>query len=209
MTTRVKICGMTDRADLATAVDAGADAVGLISDVPVETPREIAPERARALADAVPPFVTSVLVTMPENVDALEALVGTIEPDVVQLHGELPADDLADARESIPVIRALDVDEGDVIRRAADHADAVLIDSTDEQGAGGTGDTHDWTRTRAYVEELDVPVILAGGLTPANVRDAVAQVRPYAVDVASGVEGPEGKDADVVAEFVSKAKEAI
>ncbi len=208
MTTRVKICGMTDRADLAAALDAGADAVGLVSEVPVETPREITPERARTLADAVPPFVTSVLVTMPEDIDDLCDLVDAVGPDVVQLHGEFAAADLATIPEIMPVIRALDVDEEDAIRRAADHADAVLIDSTDEQGAGGTGETHDWVRSREYVEGLDVPVVLAGGLTPANVREAVAQVRPYAVDVASGVEGPDGKDADAVAAFVSAAKGA-
>ncbi len=204
MTPRVKICGMTNPDDIGRAAAARADAIGLIAEVPVDTPREITPDRARELAATVPPFVTSVLVTMPQSGDA-RALVDHVRPDAVQLHGDVSDADVAAVREVATVIRAVDAGKDEAIRTAA-AADAILLDSTGPDSGGGTGETHDWDRARDYVEELDVPVILAGGLTPENVGAAVETVQPYGVDVASGVEGPDGKDHDAIAGFVAAAK---
>jgi phosphoribosylanthranilate isomerase len=203
--TRVKLCGTTSERDLDAAVDAGADAVGVICDVPVETPREVSVGTARELLARVPPLVTAVLVTMPETPDEAADLAARVEPDAVQVHGQSPGD-LAALREtlSVPLLAGVDA-AADVAAHAAP-ADAVVLDSTDEQGGGGTGEVHDWDRAARLVEDLDVPVLLAGGLTPDNVADAVSRVRPFAVDVASGVEREGGvKDHDAMQRFVRSA----
>ena len=209
MTVRVKICGLTDRSDLMGAITAGADAVGVIADVPVDTPRAVPVETAATLVAAVPPLTTSVLVTMADDAaDALD-LVDQVDPNVIQLHGGLPPTELAAVAKAIPTIAAYDIDAEDAIQAAGDHADAILLDSTDADGAGGTGRTHDWALARSYVERLDVPVILAGGLHPENVADAVRTVEPYAVDVASGVADPSNparKDFDAVHRFIARAR---
>lgn len=214
--TRAKICGLTCREDLRVAVEAGADAVGLLVDVPVDSPREIAPERAVELADAVPPFVTTVLVTMAETPERAVELVRAVEPDALQIHGELGAGDLAylTATVEAKVLKVVDAADPEQARRYDELADGLLVDSVDDDGAGGTGRTHDWERTAELAATLDSPVVLAGGLTPANVGDAVRAVEPFAVDVASGVEAddveaiPGRKDPDAVADFVTTAKRA-
>lgn len=206
--TRVKICGLRTHADLEIAIEAGADAVGVISNVPVDSPRAVPIETARELVTETPPFVTSVLVTMPTDADAALDLIETVSPDAVQLHGPLATDAVARIATSHPVISAIDVDETDEIEASADVVDAIILDSTDEHGAGGTGRTTDWERARAHVAALDVPVVLAGGLTPDNVASAIAHVEPYAVDVASGVEGDDGKDAAAVNRFIAQARTA-
>jgi phosphoribosylanthranilate isomerase len=209
--TRAKICGITREDDLDAVVAAGADAVGITAAVSVDTPREVSVERATALAAAVPPFVTSVLVTMPDTVSRAVELVERVEPDAVQLHGELEPGDVTAVRERAPaqVVAAVDATDA-TVDAYADAADALLVDSVDEQGGGGTGETHDWERTAELVADLQTPVILAGGLTPANVAGAVETVRPFAVDVASGVEAEGGiKDHDAVRRFVEGAENAV
>lgn len=212
--TRVKICGISSEQDLRVAVDAGADAVGFLVDVPVDTPREVNPARAAELAAAVPPFVTSVLVTMPSAPERTVDLVDTVSPDVVQIHGDASAGDLAylSANVETNVVMAVDADALGTAHRYDDIADALLVDSVDEDGAGGTGRTHDWSRTRELCDAVDVPVVLAGGLTPENVGDAVRTVDPFAVDVASGVERSRvddaTKDPDAVRRFVTEARRA-
>lgn len=205
--TRVKICGITREDDLRAAVAAGADAVGVVADVPVDTPREVSLERAADLVAAVPPFVTSVLVTMPDDpADAIE-LAGAVSPDVIQIHGGIGDGDLAYISSKVhsDVVRSIAYDDLERASRYADVADALLVDTAE---AGGTGRTHDWSRTRELVADLDAPVVLAGGLTPENVGEAVAAVDPYGVDVASGVEVEGGrKDHDAVAAFVERARE--
>ncbi len=203
--TRVKICGITSREDLDLAIEAGTDAVGLIVDVDVETAREIGPDLAVELARATPPFVTAVLVTMPDSPESTVELADRVQPDVVQVHGDLTPGDLAylSAKLSGDVIKAVTPEDA---RDYETVADALLVDSLDESGAGGTGRTHEWKRTRELVEGLTAPVVLAGGLTPDNVAEAIETVRPFAVDVASGVEAEPGrKDPDSVADFVRRA----
>ncbi|MFB6133264.1 MAG: phosphoribosylanthranilate isomerase [Halanaeroarchaeum sp.] len=207
--TRVKVCGFTRQRDVAAAVEAGVDAVGAIVDVPVDSPREIAPEEARQLFDDVPPFVTTVLVTMPETVEGAVGLVEQNGPDAIQVHGGLSPSAVGKLRTQIDadVIVAVDADQTNSADAFADVADAVLLDSTDQEGAGGTGRTHDWDRARTLRERLDAPVVLAGGLTPAVVDRAIEAVDPYAVDVASGVEASGGvKDRDAVADFVTATR---
>lgn len=209
--TRAKICGITREADLRAAVDAGADAVGVVCDVPVDTPREVSPSRAAALLDAVPPFVTGVLVTMATDPDAAADLVERVGPDAVQEHGDLSPDGVAALRGSVAadVIAAVDADEPERAAAYDGVADALLVDSADAEGGGGTGETHDWERTRAATADLDSPLILAGGLAPDNVAEAARVVDPFAVDVASGVESAGGvKDGEAVRAFVERARAA-
>jgi phosphoribosylanthranilate isomerase len=208
---RVKLCGTTSEADRDAAITAGADALGVICDVPVDTPREVARGRARDLIAAVRPFVTGVLVTMPESVAAAQSLVDEIQPDALQVHdpdrlgGPAEAAALAESL-SIPLVLGVDGEDPATVHDYDGVADALLLDAVDAQGGGGTGHTIDWERTRSIVRELDSPVVLAGGLTPDNVAEAVATVRPFAVDVASGVEMEPGrKDHDAMRRFVSEA----
>jgi phosphoribosylanthranilate isomerase len=208
--TRVKICGLTRPADRNAAVDAGADAVGVISDVAVETPREVTPERAADLVAGVPPFVTSVLVTMPDSVQDAVALQNRVRADAIQIHGTLSPAKLGGLRERVDaqVLAGVDAEDPE-LREYAAAADALLVDSTDEAGGGGTGETHDWTRTGEIAAATDTPVVLAGGLTPDNVPEAVETVEPFGVDTASGVEREGGiKDHDAVDSFVRRAKTA-
>ncbi|WP_135665318.1 phosphoribosylanthranilate isomerase [Halorhabdus rudnickae] len=207
--TRVKICGHTRIDDVRASVAAGVDAIGVISEVPVETPREVSHQRATDLLAAVPPLVSGVLVTMPGTVEAARDLIDATEPDVVQVHGTLgPTEiDALAATISQSVLVALDHDTD--LDAYADAADGLVVDSLDEAGGGGTGRTHDWEQTAEVVESLDVPVLLAGGLTPENVADGVDTVRPFGVDTASGVECEGGiKDYDAVERFVERATES-
>lgn len=209
--TRVKVCGLTTEADLEAAIDAGADAVGIICDVSVDTPREVSIERAAALAAATPPFVTSVLVTMPDGPEEAIELAEAIEPDALQIHSDMRVGDLAYLRAKLEtdLLLAVDADDATTAETYDDVVDALIVDTAGDGGGGGTGRTHDWDQTRMAAADLESPLVLAGGLTPDNVGDAVRTVDPFAVDVASGVEKRGGvKDIDAVRSFVDRAKNA-
>jgi phosphoribosylanthranilate isomerase len=205
---RSKICGVTNEADLRAVAESGADAVGIVTEVSVDTPREVPPDRAADLVAAAPPFLSTVLVSMPDTATRAVELAGAVAPDAIQLHGEFDDEDVRYVRREAraDVITAVDATDPDRVRGYDGVADAILLDSTTEDGAGGTGETHDWDAARALVDACTTPVVLAGGLTPENVADAVRTVDPYAVDVSSGVERIGGeKDHDAVASFVRNA----
>jgi phosphoribosylanthranilate isomerase len=209
---RSKICGVTTEADLRAVAEAGADAVGIITEVSVDTPREVAPDRAADLVAAAPPFLSTVLVSMPDSETRAVELAGAVAPDAIQLHGEFDDEDIRYIRREAraDVITAVDAAEADRVRRYDGVSDAILLDSTTEDDAGGTGETHDWHAARTLVDDCSTPVVLAGGLTPENVADAVRTVDPYAVDVSSGVERTGGeKDHDAVASFVRNASVGV
>lgn len=213
MTTRVKICGLTSPADVEAAVRAGADAVGFVF---AESPRRVSPQKARELARAVPPFVVRVGVFVDETYDAAARIAEDAGLHVIQLHGR--ADEaliLRLQRLGYQVAQAVRMrDERDVNAVAGTAADAVLLDTFSPGRAGGTGRTFDWRLARAAMAALDargkrLPVVLAGGLTPENVADAVRTVRPFAVDVSSGVEtAPGRKCPEKMQRFVRKVREA-
>lgn len=205
---RVKICGQTREEDVKASVAAGADAVGVIVDVPVDTPREVDRARATELLEVVPPFVTGVLVTMQEHAADVRDLIEDVHPDAVQVHGGLALGEMEDLvrTTTIPVLAATDVESRDEIDELADVVDALLLDSRDENGGGGTGRTHDWAAARDISRSVDVPVALAGGLTPENVETAIETVDPFAVDVATGVESNGGrKDHRALETFMNRA----
>jgi phosphoribosylanthranilate isomerase len=205
---RSKICGVTNEADLRAVAESGADAVGIITEVSVDTPREVPPDRAADLVAAAPPFLSTVLVSMPDTATRAVELAGAVAPDAIQLHGAFDDEDVRYVRRETraDVITAVDATDPDRVRGYDGVADAILLDSTTEDGAGGTGETHDWDAARALVDACTTPVVLAGGLTPENVAEAVRTVDPYAVDVSSGVERTGGeKDHDAVTAFVRNA----
>jgi len=207
---RVKVCGITNREDLEVAVDAGADALGFVVDVP-ESPRSISLDRARDLVEATPPFVQGVLVSVFDTVDRLETLCSCLAPDAVQVTGTLPRDAICEQFRGIQVIHAVAVNDqaGEVLPSAV-RCDAVLTDSCVPGAHGGTGKPHNWNVSRAIKELIaPTPLILAGGLTPGNVRAAIETVRPYAVDVSSGVEARAGiKDPAKIRAFIRAVTEA-
>jgi len=177
-------------------------------EVPVDTPREVDPAKAAELLADVPPFVTATLVTMPASPERAVELVRTVGPDAVQLHGEWTPDEIGYIRAETErkVLLAVDADDPIQAEEFDGVADALVVDSTRDSGAGGTGETHDWGMTGELAARLTVPVVLAGGLTAENVGEAVRAADPFAVDVSSGVELSEGrKDHNAVARFVANA----
>jgi phosphoribosylanthranilate isomerase len=208
--TRAKICGVTNAADRDAVVAAEADAVGVVVDVPVETPREIDAERAADLVAGTPPFVSTVLVTMPSAVESALALQRRVGADAVQVHDGLSPAFVGGLRRrtDAAVLAAVDPDDPAIDDYAA-RTDALLVDARGRNGGGGTGETVDWDRAATLVADLEGPVVLAGGLTPENVGEAVDAVDPYGVDVASGIERAGGeKDHDAVRSFVATAQRA-
>ncbi|MCW4034046.1 MAG: phosphoribosylanthranilate isomerase [Candidatus Bathyarchaeota archaeon] len=212
-TVRVKICGITQEQDLKAAVDAGADAVGFLVGVPA-SPRNLTLEMAKTLIDMVPVFVDSVVVTAPQSVQDLAKICETLKPSAIQIHGKKPFT-ASEVREKIPDTRLIktvyvkaDILDEENVENLKDF-DAILLDSFTKDQYGGTGKVHDWTVSKQIKEAVaPVPVVLAGGLNPENVQEAIHKVEPYAVDVASGVEAkPAVKDHSKVRAFVENAKE--
>ncbi len=211
---KVKICGIKTEHDLKVAIKAGADAVGFITDVPVDSPRKITLAEASQLISKVPVFVSSVLVIMPENAQQTVRMIQAARPAAVQIHNALPLSELVIIRETgvkliktIPVSRDSDADTLILqVKELSGIADAVLLDTALDGKPGGTGMPHNWEITSKVVINAGIPVILAGGLKPENVREAVMCVRPYAVDTASGVETGGKKDETKVLDFIKKAR---
>ncbi len=202
---RVKICGITRCEDAFAAVGLGADAIGLVFYAP--SPRAVVVTQAQEIVRALPPFVTVVGLFVDAPPEEIRAVLGSVRIDLLQFHGnETPGDCSGYGK---PYIKALRMREGvDVAEIARCHEDAsgLLLDSYRAGVAGGTGETFDWARVPP---DVDKPVILAGGLTPENVADAIVQVRPYAVDVSGGVESAKGiKDAGKIAAFMRGVKSA-
>ena len=201
----VKICGITNAADARAAVEAGADAVGLIF-VP-NTPRYVEVAVAREIAATISERVKKVGVFVDEPVEAINRVARQVSLDLVQLHGDLTRESarLVEA----PIIKVVRVrGEIDLERLRAYNARAYLLDTYIEGAHGGTGRTFDWDLALPVVA-AGLPVLLSGGLTPDNVAEAVRRVRPFGVDVSSGVEARPGrKDHDKVRAFIANAKGA-
>lgn len=207
---RVKICGITQKEDLEFAVNAGVDAVGFVVGVS-SSPRNLSLRNARSLIRKVPPFVKSVLVTVPQSLGGLEDIIEILNPDAIQIHGEGLDVKVRDKLPNQLLIRAVKANVEEAVVKAEEAAkifDAIILDSFVEGKYGGTGTTHDWRLSRKVKEAIHPkPLILAGGLTPENVADAVHVVEPYAVDVSSGVECQPGiKDYQKILKFVENAK---
>jgi phosphoribosylanthranilate isomerase len=207
---RVKICGITRKEDLDAAAATGADAVGFVVGV-ASSPRNIALEKAEKLMRQVPPFVKSVLVTVPSTLEELVKTCEKLNPDAVQVHGENLFGAVRDKLPSTLLIGAVKANSTGAVDNAANVAkmvDAVILDSFVQGKHGGTGVVHDWNVSQRIKQVIrPKPLILAGGLNPENVAEAVRTVEPYGVDVSSGVERQPGvKDKLKMIEFVKNAK---
>jgi phosphoribosylanthranilate isomerase len=201
--TRIKICGITRAADALAVAASGADALGLV--FYTKSPRHVTLQQAREVARAVPPFVTTVgLFVNPAESEVREVL-RQVPLDVLQFHGEEAPEFCAQFGR--PYLKAIRVRPGvNLVECAARYvgAQGLLLDAYVEGTHGGTGASFDWG---LIPRELTLPVILSGGLDAGNVAEAVRQVRPYAVDVSSGVEASKGiKDAAKVAAFIKEVK---
>ena len=201
--TRVKICGITRLTDIQAAVNAGADALGFVF-VPASR-RSIKLETARDLIGRVPAFVQTVALFSDPSVDWVETVVDQVGPDLLQFHG---GESGRFCRQfGRPYIKAIsaELDEQQRAQVLRDHhtARGFLLDSHALTGLGGTGHTFDWSRWPKEADRDRRPWILAGGLSPENIADAVASLAPYAVDVSSGVEEAPGiKSADKINAFM-------
>ncbi|AKB40808.1 phosphoribosylanthranilate isomerase [Methanosarcina mazei] len=222
--TRIKICGMCSPEDMEMAALYGADAVGFITEVPIESPRKLDSDTAASLISKLPECLDSVMVIMPENSSRALELIEKVRPDIVQIHSNMPSVELEVIREKtdIPIIKTLSVPAGmgasrvqspvkrllDEVRRLEESGvvDSILLDSGIAGKTGGTGYVHDWDLSRRIADETELPLILAGGLKPENVQEAIRIVSPYAVDTASGVETLGIKDAVKIRSFIEEVR---
>jgi phosphoribosylanthranilate isomerase len=201
--TRIKICGITREQDVLAVVHSGADALGLV--FYDKSPRHVAVLQAAQLAHSVSPFVTVVGLFVNPSVDYVREVLAKVPLDVLQFHGEETPEFCGQFGRAY--LKAIRVRAGvDLVQCASRYAGAqgLLLDAFVEGTQGGTGESFDWS---LIPHDLPLPVILSGGLHAGNVAAAVGQVRPYAVDVSSGVEAGKGiKDAAKIAAFIQEVK---
>jgi phosphoribosylanthranilate isomerase len=187
---KVKICGITNLEDASLAVNLGADALGFIF---APSPRQVSPETVRHIIGELPPFVKSVGVFVNEDPETIKDTMQFCGLDMVQMHGDEPPEL---CRRFMPgVIKALRIKDKSNLEYVLAYKAAVralLLDTYSEKSAGGTGRTFDWDLA-IEIKGIGIPIILAGGLGPSNIQEAVSRVRPYAVDVNSGIEKRPGK----------------
>ena len=203
MSTRIKICGITRGQDALMAAGLGAHAVGLM--FYEDSPRFVSLDKAREVIEVLPPFVTRVGVFVNPEGQQVHAILGAVRLDLLQFHGDEPPQFCAQF--GMSYIKAVRVKQGlDLLQYASRYRDAkgLLLDAHNASAYGGTGQAFDWNLIPG---SLDLPIILSGGLNAANVARAIRQVRPWAVDVSSGVESAKGiKDADKIAAFVQAVR---
>ena len=201
--TRIKICGITREQDARAVTAGGADALGLV--FYEKSPRHVGAQQAAQLARAVPPFVTVVGLFVNPTPDYVREVLANVPLDVLQFHGEEAPEFCRQFNK--PYLKAIRVKAGvDLVECASRYAGAqgLLLDAFVDGTQGGTGESFDWA---LIPPELPLPVILSGGLQSGNVAEAIKQVRPYAVDVSSGVEAKPGiKDKELLRDFIHKAR---
>jgi phosphoribosylanthranilate isomerase len=202
--TRIKICGITRVEDGLAAVRNGADAIGLV--FYQRSPRHVSIAQARQLAEALPPFVSIVGLFVDADAAFVHEVLASVALDLLQFHGDESPQYCGQF--SRPYLKAIRVKTGiDLLQCASDFRSAkgLLLDAHVEGVPGGTGTAFDWALIPG---QLPLPVILSGGLDAGNVAAAIKQVRPYAVDVSSGVESSKGiKDAAKIAAFINEVKQ--
>jgi phosphoribosylanthranilate isomerase len=222
--TRVKICGLMNRNDIKMAVAAGADALGFVTEYPISVPWNISRQDAAELAGSVPPFVTTTAV-VGGSVQAMVERALCVKPHFLQLHGDETLEEIQSvceqlAHTGIKVLKALriNIETGEALFSETDPLKAchllaqtgvsgLVVDSKTSSRPAGTGVTLDWQVIQQVSVQLDLPLILAGGLNVNNVGEAIKIVQPYAVDVISGIEKQAGiKDAQLMIDFVRTAK---
>lgn len=215
MSVRVQIAGVSSLEEGLAAERAGADALGFTLRLPTGIHDDLTEPKARSIIAALPPFITSVVITYVGAAREAVELCRYLGVGALQLHGEFPATDLPLIRAALPhlkIIRSVHVTGREALAQARSlerHVDALILDTFDAATGrhGATGKTHDWTLSREIVAKSRVPIILAGGLNPDNVCDAIRTVRPWGVDVHSGVEDGDGRrDLNKLRAFIERAK---
>jgi phosphoribosylanthranilate isomerase len=203
--TRIKCCGMTRVDDALFAAQLGADAIGVV--LTARSKRQVSLAQAKTIVDAMPPFVSTVALCMDEEAEFVRAIIETVRPSLLQFHGE-ESDDWC-AQFGHPYLKAIAMSEGASALprlRAYPRAAGLLLDGHGLGEAGGSGKSFDWS---LMPHDLQQPLILAGGLTSANVQAAIRVARPWAVDVASGIESSPGiKDRGKMRDFVEAVRSA-
>ena len=203
--TRVKICGITSVKDALAAVNAGADAIGLV--FYAASPRFVSIQQAQQIVAAIPPFVSVVALFVNALTAEIEAILAQVRIDIVQFHGDETPSDCEQIK--LPYYKAIRVKAGTNLLQYEvefSSAKALLLDTYSDAAFGGTGQVFDWG---LIPQNLTKPVILAGGLTAENVALGIKQVRPYAVDVSGGVEQSKGvKDVAKIAAFMHAVEES-
>ena len=208
-----KICGLTSTRDAEKVCETGADFAGVITQVDVSTPREVGLEKAEEIVETVSEDVRTVLVTMVEESDGIKNLERKVNPDYIQLHSDLSKSQLRDLEKDIDtgiigiVSIPSDLENPEKViskaKRREEKVDILLLDTKGAHEGGRM--THNWDISSKIRESVEVPIILAGGLTPDNVEKSIEKVDPYAVDVASGVESDPGKKSfELVEDFIKK-----
>ncbi|TSC87132.1 MAG: phosphoribosylanthranilate isomerase [Parcubacteria group bacterium Gr01-1014_8] len=208
---KVKICGNTSKETALAALSYGADMLGFIVNVS-GSKTSITPEQAREIISALPSGET-VVVTTATDAQEIKRLAQETGVSTIQYHGEVSPETIAKIKDELPNIAAWKVihvkDESaiDEARKYESIVDAILLDTAQGGQIGGTGTTHDWNISRIIAGDYSKPIILAGGLNPDNVEEAIRVVKPYAVDVNSGVTNSDGsKDLEKVKLFIERAK---
>lgn len=212
---RAKICGIRNEQDARTVIQAGADAVGFLVGITHLAEDQISKQSAKEIIAGLPPFVSSVLVTHLTDASEIVRLASYLRVNTVQIHDYIPASAVDAVRRQLPcckIIKAIHVlEEAEalaLLHEFENHCDAILLDSRTKERLGGTGKTHDWHISAKIVARSKIPVVLAGGLHPDNVYDAVRTVNPYAVDVNSGVELKGYKSYEKIRRFIDEARRA-
>jgi phosphoribosylanthranilate isomerase len=202
--TRIKFCGMTRIDDALAAVELGVDAIGVV--LTSVSKRCVTIEQARAIRRSLPPFVAAVTLFMDDDVGFVAEAVSTIAPDLIQFHGSETAADCV--RYGRPYLKSVAMGGGDWRGVIAAHAPAAgfLLDGHAAGEQGGSGKTFDWSAAPAAIGK---PILLAGGLTPDNVGAAIRTIKPWAVDVSSGIESAPGlKDMGRMRRFIAAVRSA-
>lgn len=211
----MQIAGVSSLEEALAAERAGADALGFTLRLPTGVHDDLTEPKARSIIAALPPFITSVVITYVGTAREAVDLTRYLGAGALQLHGEFPVQELPLVRAALPhlkIIRAVHVTGTEAMAQARSlerHVDALILDTFDPATGrhGATGKTHDWSISREIVAKSRVPVILAGGLTPDNVVEAIREVRPWGVDVHTGVEDSDGRrDFSKLRLFIERAK---
>jgi phosphoribosylanthranilate isomerase len=201
--TRIKCCGMTRVEDALLAAQLGADAVGVV--MTAHSKRQVSLKQAQAIVEAMPPFVTTVALCMDDDAGFVQEIIDTVRPSLLQFHGS-ESDEWC-KQFGHPYLKAIAMGEGaSALYQLRDHPHAagLLLDGHGLGEAGGSGKVFDWS---LMPRDLKQPLILAGGLTPANVAEAIRIAKPWAVDVSSGIESAPGiKDPIKLRDFIAAVR---
>jgi len=194
----IKVCGIRNANEALGAIEAGSNTIGLLLGVPEYVEDKITPEIAKQIVASVPEGVRTVMVTHLLDVNEIVEIAEYTGVTAIQVHNDLSTSDMEQLRLKVPeleIIKAIHVLDHSAVDQAKmyePYSDMILLDTKVKNRIGGTGQTHDWNISKEIVNELNIPVILAGGLNPENVESAINKVNPYGIDANSGLEHEDG-----------------